>query len=58
MVDKVHHHGALAGVELWHGGAASANHYSREAPLGPSSRPAGSSTRSRRGPWTRKTSAS
>ena len=41
MVDKVHHHGALAGVELWHGGAASANHYSREAPLGPSSRPAG-----------------
>ncbi len=41
MVDKVHNHGALAGVELWHGGAASANHYSREAPLGPFSRPAG-----------------
>ena len=41
MVDKVHEHGALAGVELWHGGAASANHYSREAPLGPYSRPAG-----------------
>ena len=40
-VDKVHAHGALAGVELWHGGAASANHYSREAPLGPTSRPAG-----------------
>jgi dimethylamine/trimethylamine dehydrogenase len=41
MVDKVHAHGALAGVELWHGGAASANHYSREAPIGPVSRPAG-----------------
>ena len=41
MVDKVHSHGALAGVELWHGGAASANHYSREAPIGPLSRPAG-----------------
>jgi len=41
MVEKVHAHGALAGVELWHGGAASANHYSREAPLGPASVPAG-----------------
>jgi dimethylamine/trimethylamine dehydrogenase len=41
MVEQVHAHGALAGVELWHGGAASANHYSREAPLGPYSRPAG-----------------
>jgi dimethylamine/trimethylamine dehydrogenase len=39
--DKVHAHGALAGVELWHGGAASANHYSREAPIAPYSRPAG-----------------
>ena len=41
MVDKVHAHGALAGVELWHGGGSSANHYSREAPLGPASTPAG-----------------
>ena len=41
MVDKVHAHGALAGVELWHGGAASANLYSREVPLGPASIPAG-----------------
>jgi dimethylamine/trimethylamine dehydrogenase len=41
MVDKVHAQGALAGVELWHGGASSANFYSREAPLGPSSTPAG-----------------
>ncbi|NQV07631.1 FAD-dependent oxidoreductase [bacterium] len=40
-VDSIHAHGALAGVELWHGGAASANHYSREAPIGPDSRPAG-----------------
>ncbi len=40
-VEAIHAHGALAGVELWHGGAASANHYSREAPLGPTSRPAG-----------------
>jgi dimethylamine/trimethylamine dehydrogenase len=40
-VEAVHEHGALAGVELWHGGAASANHYSRETPLGASSRPAG-----------------
>jgi dimethylamine/trimethylamine dehydrogenase len=41
MVEGVHRHGALAGVELWHGGAASANHYSREAPLAPFSQPAG-----------------
>ncbi len=41
MVERVHAHGALAGVELWHGGGASANHYSREVPLGPYSTPAG-----------------
>ncbi len=40
-VDAIHAHGALAGVELWHGGARSANHYSREAPLGVASQPAG-----------------
>ena len=40
-VEKVHEHGALAGIELWHGGPASANLYSREAPLGPQSVPAG-----------------
>ncbi len=40
-VDNIHEHGALAGVELWHGGAASANLYSREVPLGTHSRPAG-----------------
>ena len=31
----VHAHGALAGVELWHGGLRSANHLSRATPLGP-----------------------
>ncbi|GEM_PF-1248573 len=41
MADKVHAHGALAGIELWHGGAASANHYSRETPIGPYGRAAG-----------------
>jgi dimethylamine/trimethylamine dehydrogenase len=40
-VERVHEHGALAGVELWHGGPGSKNFYSREAPLGPSSIPAG-----------------
>jgi dimethylamine/trimethylamine dehydrogenase len=41
MVDRVHEHGALAGVELWHGGAGSQNFYSREPHIGPSSIPAG-----------------
>ncbi len=39
--DAIHEHGALAGVELWHGGPGSTNFYSREAPLGPSSVPSG-----------------
>jgi dimethylamine/trimethylamine dehydrogenase len=39
MVDKVHRHGALAGVELWHGGSESPNLYTRDAPIGPWSRP-------------------
>ena len=29
MVDGVHRHGALAGVELWHGGSGTGNRYSR-----------------------------
>jgi dimethylamine/trimethylamine dehydrogenase len=41
MVEKVHGHGALAGVELWHGGGAAANAYSREVPLAVKSRPVG-----------------
>ncbi len=40
MVEKVHRHGALAGVELWHGGSSCSNLYTREEPLGPWSRPA------------------
>ncbi|MBW2543144.1 MAG: FAD-dependent oxidoreductase [Deltaproteobacteria bacterium] len=40
MVDKVHRHGALAGVELWHSGPSSSNLHSREESLGPWSRPA------------------
>jgi len=41
MVDQVHEHGSLAGVELWHGGAGAQNLYSREPHLGPTSVPAG-----------------
>lgn len=37
MTEAVHKHGALAGVELWHGGARSSNAWSRLAPLGPQS---------------------
>ncbi len=36
MVDAVHRHDALAGVELWHGGGVVANKVTREAPLSPS----------------------
>jgi len=39
MTDAVHKHGALAGVELWHGGACSLNRTSRLAPLSPSGMP-------------------
>ncbi|MEZ5776359.1 MAG: FAD-dependent oxidoreductase [Hyphomicrobiaceae bacterium] len=39
MVEKVHAHGALAGVELWHGGLRSANRLSRSSALGPVSLP-------------------
>jgi dimethylamine/trimethylamine dehydrogenase len=33
MVDAVHRHGALAGVELWHGGSSIANRLTRVTPL-------------------------
>jgi dimethylamine/trimethylamine dehydrogenase len=36
MTAAVHHHGALAGVELWHGGGSTMNRTSRIAPLSPS----------------------
>jgi dimethylamine/trimethylamine dehydrogenase len=39
MVDAVHRHGALAGIELWHGGGAAANRFSRIPPLSPSGSP-------------------
>jgi len=34
--EAVHRHGALAGIELWHGGAATMNRASRLPPLSPS----------------------
>ena len=39
MTEAVHRHGALAGVELWHGGALSMNRISRLPPLSPSGIP-------------------
>jgi dimethylamine/trimethylamine dehydrogenase len=39
MTEKVHEHGALAGVELWAGGAGGANLLTREVPLGVASLP-------------------
>ncbi len=40
MAELVHAHGALAGCELWYGGSATANLFSRQAPFAPSSLPA------------------
>ncbi|MEE4235136.1 MAG: FAD-dependent oxidoreductase, partial [Anderseniella sp.] len=39
LTEKVHAHGALAGVELWHGGLRSSNLHSRATPLAPESLP-------------------
>jgi len=39
MCDAVHEHGALAGVELWHGGMHSPNRLTRMAPLSVSGEP-------------------
>jgi dimethylamine/trimethylamine dehydrogenase len=36
MTDAVHQHGALAGIELWHGGGSVSNKTSRFPPLSPS----------------------
>jgi dimethylamine/trimethylamine dehydrogenase len=36
MTEAVHRHGALAGVELWHGGGSVMNRLSRIAPMSPS----------------------
>ncbi len=39
MTEAVHRHGALAAVELWHGGAAAVNRITRHPPLSPSGVP-------------------
>ena len=39
MTERVHRHGALAGVELWYGGQSSGNLVTRENSLAPSSMP-------------------
>jgi dimethylamine/trimethylamine dehydrogenase len=39
MVEKIHAHGGLAGIEPAHLGAGAANNYSREIPMGPAARP-------------------
>ncbi len=39
MCEKIHAHGALAGIEPCYDGTAAANRYSREVPMGPSARP-------------------
>lgn len=39
IAEKIHQGGALAGIELCHGGMAAANLITREAPLGPQSLP-------------------
>ena len=39
MTDAVHEHGALAAIELWHGGASVMNRASRVAPYSPSGIP-------------------
>lgn len=39
MTDKVHEHGALAGAELWYGGASTSNLYTREVPFDVNSKP-------------------
>jgi dimethylamine/trimethylamine dehydrogenase len=39
MTDAVHEQGALAGVELWHGGSHTHNRYSREGLIAPGHQP-------------------
>ena len=39
MVDAVHRHGALAGVELWHGGSDPGNRFTRATPMSASGVP-------------------
>jgi dimethylamine/trimethylamine dehydrogenase len=39
MTEKIHSHGALAGIEPCYDGLTTPNRYSREIPMGPSARP-------------------
>src|SRR5947208_487635 len=39
LVDKVHEHGSLAGMELCHNGMVASNRHSRVSPMGPSTLP-------------------
>jgi dimethylamine/trimethylamine dehydrogenase len=39
VAEAIHRHGALAGVELWHGGSRSSNLLTREVAFGPQSLP-------------------
>ncbi|MEM9146389.1 MAG: NAD(P)-binding protein [Pseudomonadota bacterium] len=39
VCDKIHEHGGLAGIEPSYAGAATANRYSRDIPMGPSAQP-------------------
>ncbi len=39
VVDAIHAHNSLAGIELVHNGSHGSNFYTREIPLGPSARP-------------------
>jgi len=39
MTEKLHKHNALAGVELWYGGANASSQYTREIPIDVNSRP-------------------
>ena len=39
MTERVHRHGALAGVQLWYGGYSNYNSLTREVPLAPHSMP-------------------
>ncbi len=39
MTEKLHKYNALAGVELWYGGANASNQYTREIPIDVNSRP-------------------
>ena len=59
QAEKIHEHGALAGIELCHNGQDAPNLWSREVPVGPTALPVAPSptTRCRPAPWTARISA-